>query len=282
VADPGGLVAATPSAVLSSGRDRNKWISPFAISLVILLLAWEAIVRALHIREIILPAPSAIIRSFVLQMAADPRSTHSIYFHFAVTLGEAVAGFLAGGVIGIVLGTVIAQFKVTERILMPYIVGVQGLPKVALAPLFVVWFGFGFTPKFILALTATFFPVTINAIAGFKSVERDRIEMMRSIGASRWQTFRMMSLLSALPFIFAGLEIAVSHAMLAALVGEFVGSAAGLGYLLQNVNQSLDIAAEFVVMLMLAAVGIGLYRTVVAVKHRVIAWAPDASQLNKI
>ncbi|MBV8087736.1 MAG: ABC transporter permease [Chloroflexi bacterium] len=263
------------------GKRGREWVSPFLISLVALLLVWEAVVRALHIREIILPAPSAIIRSFVLQLASDPRSTHSIYFHFGVTLGEAVAGFLAGGVIGIILGTVIAQFRITERILMPYIVGVQGLPKVALAPLFVVWFGFGFMPKFVLALTATFFPVTINAIAGFKSVEQDRIDMMRSIGASRRQTFTLMSLPAALPFIFAGLEIAVSHAMLAALVGEFVGSSAGLGYLLQNVNQSLDIATEFVVMLLLAAVGIGLYRGVLLVKHRVIAWAPEASQFNK-
>jgi len=272
-------------ATFRTARKPSWWstsdLPPFAISLVLILLAWEGIVRALHVREIILPAPSAIIGSFIAQLASDPRSTHSLYFHFAVTLGEAVAGFLAGGLIGIVLGTVIAQFKITERILMPYIVGIQGLPKVALAPLFVVWFGFGFTPKFVLALTATFFPVIINAIAGFKSVERDRIDMMRSIGASRWQTFTLMSFPSALPFIFAGLEIAVSHAMLAALVGEFVGSAAGLGYLLQNVNQSLDIAAEFVVMLLLAAVGIALYRIVVAVKHRVIAWAPEASQLSK-
>jgi NitT/TauT family transport system permease protein len=236
--------------------------------LVVFVLAWEGIVRAWHIQEFLVPAPSAIGRALMAGL------TSRLYVdHFGVTLYESLLGFLIAAAAGIACGTVIAQFRVVEQTLYPYLVALQTLPKIAIAPLLIVWLGFGITSKVVIAALVAFFPILVNVIVGLKTVDASRLDLMRSLDASRWQTFRYVTFPNALPFVFAGLDIAIVFSVLGAIVGEFVGSQRGLGNLILQFHTSLDIAGMFAVLLLLAALGVGLHLLIQAIQRRVIFWA---------
>lgn len=228
---------------------------------------WEWIVRQWAVPAYIAPPPSAVWRS----LAGGLRS--GVYLeHFWVTLFEAVAGFAIAAVSGILLGALIAQSRLVERTVYPYLVALQTLPKIAIAPLIIVWAGFGLSSKVIIAALVAFFPVLVNVIVGLKTVEPAKLELMRSLRASRWQTFRLVTFPNALPFVFAGLDIAVVFSVLGAIVGEFVGAQQGLGNLILQFNVSLDIAGVFAVMILLAVLGIALHLVMQAIERRVIFW----------
>jgi NitT/TauT family transport system permease protein len=236
--------------------------------LVVFVLAWEGIVRAWHIQEFLVPAPSAIGRALMAGL------TSRLYVdHFGVTLYESLLGFLIAAAAGIACGTVIAQFRVVEQTLYPYLVALQTLPKIAIAPLLIVWLGFGITSKVVIAALVAFFPILVNVIVGLKTVDASKLDLMRSLDASRWQTFRYVTFPNALPFVFAGLDIAIVFSVLGAIVGEFVGSQRGLGNLILQFHTSLDIAGMFAVLLLLAALGVGLHLLIQAIQRRVIFWA---------
>jgi NitT/TauT family transport system permease protein len=239
--------------------------------LVVFVLAWEGIVRAWRIQEFLVPAPSAIGRALMAGL------TSRLYVdHFGVTLYESLLGFVIAAAAGIACGTVIAQFRVVEQTLYPYLVALQTLPKIAIAPLLIVWLGFGLTSKVVIAALVAFFPVLVNVIVGLKTVDASKLDLMRSLDASRWQTFRYVTFPNALPFVFAGLDIAIVFSVLGAIVGEFVGSQRGLGNLILQFHTSLDIAGMFAVLLLLAALGVGLHLVIQAIQRRVIFWAqPD-------
>ena len=236
--------------------------------LVVFVLAWEGIVRAWRIPEFLVPAPSAIGRALAAGL------TSGLYLdHFGVTLYESLLGFLIAAAAGIACGTVIAQFRVVEQTLYPYLVALQTLPKIAIAPLLIVWLGFGITSKVVIAALVAFFPILVNVIVGLKTVDASKLDLMRSLDASRWQTFRYVTFPNALPFVFAGLDIAIVFSVLGAIVGEFVGSQRGLGNLILQFHTSLDIAGMFAVLLLLAALGVGLHLVIQAIQRRVIFWA---------
>jgi NitT/TauT family transport system permease protein len=236
--------------------------------LVVFVLAWEGIVRAWQIPEFLVPAPSAIGRALVAGL------TSRLYLdHFGVTLYESLLGFLIAAAAGIAGGTVIAQFRVVEQTLYPYLVALQTLPKIAIAPLLIVWLGFGLASKVVIAALVAFFPILVNVIVGLKTVDASKLDLMRSLDASRWQTFRYVTFPNALPFVFAGLDIAIVFSVLGAIVGEFVGSQRGLGNLILQFHTSLDIAGMFAVLLLLAALGVGLHLAIQAIQRRVIFWA---------
>src|SRR5690606_5624560 len=168
---------------------------------------------------------------------------------------------LSGGMqqrVAIVLGSVIAQSRFVENVLYPYLIAIQTTPKVAIAPLFIIWFGFGISSKIIVAGIIAFFPILVNVITGLRSTDPQRIELMRSLRATRWQIFRMVMLPSALPMIFAGLQVAVIFSLLGAIVGEFGGLRAGLGNLTMQMNVILEPAAVFAVLVCLSSIGITL------------------------
>jgi NitT/TauT family transport system permease protein len=248
---------------------RNRPHLPLVpLVLVVFVLAWEAIVRVGRVPEFLVPAPSAIGRALVAGL------TSRLYLdHFGVTLYESLLGFLIAAAAGIACGTVIAQFRVVERTLYPYLVALQTLPKIAIAPLLIVWLGFGLTSKVVIAALVAFFPILVNVIVGLKTVEASKLDLMRSLDASRWQTFRYVTFPNALPFVFAGLDIAVVFSVLGAIVGEFVGSQRGLGNLILQFHTSLDMAGMFAVLLLLAALGVGLHLAIQAIQRRVIFWA---------
>ena len=239
--------------------------------LVVFVLAWEGVVWAWRIPEFLVPAPSAIGRALVAGL------TSRLYLdHFGVTLYESLLGFLIAAAAGIACGTLIAQFRVVEQTLYPYLVALQTLPKIAIAPLLIVWLGFGITSKVVIAALVAFFPILVNVIVGLKTVDASKLDLMRSLDASRWQTFRYVTFPNALPFVFAGLDIAIVFSVLGAIVGEFVGSQRGLGNLILQFHTSLDIAGMFAVLLLLAALGVGLHLVIQAIQRRVIFWAqPD-------
>jgi NitT/TauT family transport system permease protein len=236
--------------------------------LVVFVGAWESLVQVWRIPDFLVPAPSAIGRALARGL------TSRLYLeHFWITFYESLLGFLIAAAAGIVFGAVIAQFRLLERTFYPYLVALQTLPKIAIAPLLIVWLGFGLSSKVVIAALVAFFPILVNVIVGLKTVDASKLDLMRSLDASRWQTFRLVAFPNALPFVFAGLDIAIVFSVLGAIVGEFVGSQRGLGNLILQFHTSLDLAGMFAVLILLAALGVGLHLVIQAIQRRVIFWA---------
>jgi len=251
-------------------RDRPQ-VLLIPLVFVVFVGSWEWVVRAWKIPDFLVPAPSTVAGA----LARGVRS--GLYVaNFWVTLSEALLGFVIAAVAGIVTGAVIAQFRVVEQTFYPYLVALQTLPKIAIAPLIIVWFGFGISSKIIIAATVAFFPVLVNVIVGLKTIDPAKLDLMRSLRASRWQTFRLVTFPNALPFVFAGLDIAIVFSVLGAIVGEFVGAQKGLGNLILQFNVSLDIAGVFAVLILLSVMGVALHLSMQALQKRLIFWAePD-------
>ena len=251
-----------------SWRDGNWMV---LVTLIMFIGLWELIVRGFGVPKIIFPAPSLIFESMVEGFASGRYVEHSL-----ITFWEIIAGFAIGSVGGLVLGILIGQSLFLEKILYPYVVAFQTLPKVAIAPIIVIWFGFGLTSKIIITATIAFFPLLANTIVGLRSAPLDQIELMVAFTATRWQTFRMVRLPQALPFIFVGLDVAAVLSVIGAIVGEFVGSEAGLGYLILQMNFNFDMPGVFAVLIILSLMGIGLHLLVVWVQGHVVFWVDKA------
>jgi len=193
--------------------------------------------------------------------------------HILVTVGEAAIGFAIAVAIGLTLGTLIAEFRVVERILYPYLVALQTMPKIALAPVLLVWFGFGLGSKIAVAAVISLFPVLVNTIAGLKNCDPGRLDVLRALGASRWDCFRLVKLPNALPFVFSGLSAAVMFALTGALVGEFVGASAGLGYLIVQANSNMDIPQVFAILLILVLIGVAAFAATQMARRKFLFWS---------
>ena len=239
--------------------------------IAVFLLVWEAIVRVFEIPMFILPTPSSVFTALWRGI------TSSLYVdHIWITLSETLLGFILGTSLAFLFGTVIALSRPVEYFLYPFIVMFQSMPKVALAPLIIVWFGLGLTSKVVNAALVAFFPLMVNTIVGLRSAEEDKVNLMKSLAASRTQIFWMLQLPNAMPYIFAGLEIAMIFALIGAIVAEFVGAQSGLGMLIQSMNFTMDVAGQFSVLLLLSLLGLLLNGIVIGVRRRVLFW--DASQ----
>jgi len=245
----------------------------FALRLLLVvavLLAWEALVRLFSLPAFILPAPTSIF------MALHRGFSSTLYIeHMSITLAETLMGFVLGSALAFSLGIAVALSRRVEYFLYPFIVMFQAMPKVALAPLIIIWFGLGLTSKVVSAALVAFFPLMVNTIVGLRSSEEDRINLMRSLAATRGQIFWMLQLPNALPYIFAGLEIAMIFALIGAIVAEFVGAQSGLGMLMQSMNFNMDVAGQFSVLLILSVVGLLLNSIVSEVRRRVLFWDPS-------
>ncbi len=242
----------------------------FALRLLLIaavLAVWEFLVDLTGVPEYILPPPSSIFRAMY-----NGIMTNVYPIHFWVTLTETLLGFLVGTILAFILGTVVALSRKVEYFLYPFIVMFQAMPKVALAPLIIVWFGLGLTSKVINAALVAFFPLMVNTIVGLRSAEEDRINLMRSLAASRTQIFFMLQLPNALPYIFAGLEIAMIFALIGAIVAEFVGAERGLGMLIQSMNFNMDVAGQFSILLILSLLGLVLNGIVALARRRLLFW----------
>ncbi|HEY1504994.1 MAG TPA: ABC transporter permease [Stellaceae bacterium] len=245
------------------------------ILLVLVLLFWEVIVRFFQIPSFMLPRVSNVLFALYQGLAISPFSRGGYWLNGGVTLLEVLLGFIIGSSIGLVLGIVISQIRILDATLRPYIVAFQCLPKVAIAPIIIMWFGYDISSKVVMVALLTFFPLLVNGMAGFHGVDLDRIELLRSLSATRWQIFWKVKFPSALPFIFAGLDIAAVFAVVGAIVGEFVGAQLGLGVQILSMNAQMDTAGSFSVCIVLAVMGLALNGAIRIVQRRVLFWAPS-------
>ena len=250
--DPADATAATATMDPDAPSRFAVWASAIAwplASFAALLAAWEWLVPLAQIPEYILPVPSAFFDRLWTDRAL-------ITEHTLITAKEIVLGFLMAAVVSIPLGYVIVSVKILEKAVYPVIVFFQLVPKIAIAPLFVVWFGFGLFPKVLLTFLLCFFPTLVASMTGFRALDERVLYLTRSMGMTGWQTFRLVRVPAALTYIFSGLKVSAVFAATGAIVGEFVGAHAGLGYLLLRGTSFLDMPLIFACLVALSFVGI--------------------------
>jgi NitT/TauT family transport system permease protein len=261
---PVGTIAGKPVKAVNPDAKYRKYT---LLIFILLLCIWEALPRLGLVNDILLPRFSSVFMAF-LGLVTQP------FFpkHLFVTLTEILVGFACGVTIGLTVGIMLAVSKVARAITYPFVVAFQATPKVVFAPLFIAWFGFGMSSKIVMAIVISFFPVLINTVAGLESVPESSKMLMRSIRASRFQTFIRVSLPHALPIIFAGIKAAFVFAVIGAIVGEFIGASEGLGYLLNLYNFQLRIDRVFAVIVVLASIGAGGFFFLEWLDKKLIFW----------
>ena len=252
-------------------KSENKivgWIQNYSfsiIALIVVFILWEVIVKVADVKTYILPAPSLIIGDIVDKFGLLVR-------YSLVTGWEILLGYLLSIIVGIPLGLAIFYSKFLERIIYPFLVISQTIPKIALAPLLILWLGWGIMPKIIVAFLIAFFPIVVDTVVGLKNTEPEMIHLVRSMGASRAQTFFKISLPNALPNIFGALKVASTLAVVGAVVGEFVASDSGLGYLLVVSQGYLDTTMMFAGIFFLSLLGIIFFFIIEILERIAIPW----------
>jgi NitT/TauT family transport system permease protein len=257
------LPAARSTLGVGAARITNA-LMPF-VGLAALLLLWALITTVFKIPDYLLPSPIAVIRRAVLEWRI-------LFSQTSYTLIEIVAGFLGSILIGVPMAFAVVLSRPVERVVLPMVVASQAIPKVAIAPILVVWLGFGLFPKIAISFLIAFFPILVSTIAGLKSVETEMIDLVRSMGASTTKIMLRVRLPSALPQIFSGLKVAIALSVVGAIVGEFVGADRGLGFLLLTATGALDGTLVWAALLVLIGLGILLFQIVVAVERVAIRW----------
>jgi NitT/TauT family transport system permease protein len=270
-----GLMTAKRSAAVPSGHAPSKpgrWLGERVSNLAAPVLAtvaviavWAAVVKIFDIPDYLLPAPQAVAARIVKEWPLLAKNG-------AYTLMSVLTGFVAGVAIGVPLAFGIVLSRSMERIAMPFLVMSQTIPKVAIAPILVVWLGFGILPKIAIVFLISFFPIVVSTVVGLKSVETDMIDLVRSMGARTAKIMLRVRGPSALPQMFAGFKIAVCLAVVGAIVGEFVGSDRGLGYLLLTSTGTLDGTLVWAALFVLIAMGIALFAIVSKLERLAIPW----------
>ncbi|GAB2828776.1 ABC transporter permease [Comamonas piscis] len=226
-----------------------------AALLVLLLAVWEGAGRLGGISALVLPVPSAVLQALWTGLASG-------YFwpHLAATVQAVLLGLTAGAAFGLLAGMALAESVLLERVLKPYVVVSQVVPKLALAPLFVLWFGFGMLPTVLITALVCFFPLMENTLTGLRQVDAQRLQLFRMLGASRLQTLLRLKLPTGLPAILAGLRVAVVLALVGAVVAEFMGASQGLGAVVIASQGMMDTTLMFAALLLIAALGLLLYQ----------------------
>jgi NitT/TauT family transport system permease protein len=242
------------------------------ITVVAFFVGWTAYVRLAGVSRFILPEPLAIFSAFI-ELLQEP----DIWFHAWTTVFETVSGFLIAIVVGVFLGVIMGKMRIVEIALRPFVIATQVVPKIALVPLFILWFGFGPESKIVISAVLSFFPIFSNTLLGIKSVDRGFHEVMTTFEASSFRRFTMLELPSALPNILTGMEIGIVLAIIGAIVGEFIGGNQGLGYLSVVTLQELQVDTLFGVILLLTMIGLALYFAVMMLRRLLVPWHESAN-----
>jgi NitT/TauT family transport system permease protein len=251
---------------------RGSTLIPF-VGLLVLAALWIVAVRIFKVPAYILPSPEAVGAALWSGIAINPLSPLGYYLPLWGTLKNAALGFTLGCGLGVLFGSLMAEFRFFEKLVMPYAFALQSLPKVAIAPLIVIWFGFGDGSKIAISALLAFFPMMINSFTGLRSTEPEKIELMRSLSASRLETYRIVKLPHAAPYIFAGLDMAVVYAFLGTIVAEFLGAQQGMGVVITQAQAVTDVAGVFAALIILGAVGIALHAVVRRSEARIVHWS---------
>jgi NitT/TauT family transport system permease protein len=246
------------------------WLRP-VFFLVFLVVLWDVTIRVFNIPPYQIPKPVDVVTTLwqewpMLLREAWPTTVATIW------------GFLLSAAFGIPVAMLIAGSRTVESYVYPLLVFSQSIPKIAIAPLFVVWFGFGMFPKVLSAFLLGFFPVVVSAVQGFKSVEPDMMDLARAMEANRLQIFRMVSLPHAMPAIFAGLKVSITLAVVGAVVGEFVGSNSGIGFVLQRSIGNFELPTMFAALVVLSLIGVTLFWILDVLERISIPWHASQRQ----
>lgn len=240
-------------------------VHPAVWTIIGILVFWELSVWIQQTPAYILPSPSRIAEEFMVYW---PR----LLFHASVTLSEILIGFTCAILIGVPLAVLITYSRVAERAIFPIIAASQSIPKVAIAPLLAVWFGYGMAPKVVVVILLSFFPIVVNSVVGLRSSSAEMLHLARSMGASPWQMFWKFRLPQALPNMFAGLKLATVLAVIGAIVAEFIGADSGLGYVIVVAGSSFDIARQFSAIITISAIGMTFFAIIGWLEKVVVPW----------
>jgi NitT/TauT family transport system permease protein len=246
-----------------------RFMPPLAL-FVGVVVVWEAVSRMFRLPEFVLPAPTAIVEVLISNQRA-------LGYAAFVTAREVLWGFVLSAVVGAAVALMIARFAAFGRALYPLVVLFQNVPKVALAPLFILWFGFDLAPKVVLIVVIAFFPVAINMLVGLQTVDANLIALMRSVGASRNEILLRIQVPNSLPYLMAGLKVAVTLAVIGAIVGEFAGAQAGLGYMIQFASTQMQTSLVFAALVEVSVLGMLFYYVIEWVERHYIDWMPAAA-----
>lgn len=252
------------------------WIST-PIVVVLCWFGWKAAIALFNISPFVLPQPEKVVTAMWDIVQED-----GFWHHVSATLQATFAGFAIALVFGLVMGVILGRIAWLERALRPVIVASQVVPKVALVPLFILWFGFGVTSKIVIAALLAFFPIMLNVILGVRSVDPGHKDVMRSLNAGRWATFRHLDYHSTLPYVLAGMEIGIVFAIIGAILGEYLGGDQGLGFLIVRELNGLDPQSLFAVVGVLTIIGFALFLAVVGLKRLLIPWHESVIETNQV
>jgi NitT/TauT family transport system permease protein len=238
-------------------------------TIVVTLLAWQVMVTVLAVPAYFIPAPSDVAVALV-----RGRALYAV--NYLVTLYSTLVAFASAFAAGVVLGALVSEMRFLRRTLYPLLIAMQSMPRIALAPIIIVWFGFGVTSKIVLGAISAFFPIFLNTVHGMVTVDPDQVALMRSFRASRMQLFWKVKLPNALPFLLAGANIGIIFAILAVIVGEFLGANQGMGFLIVNESSQMDTAGVFANIVVLSATGIGFHYGIAYLRTRLLAWTVNS------
>jgi len=242
-------------------------IVPALALMAVSLAVWEIVIRVFDVPTFVLPAPSAVVVSLI-------ESRMQLLDAARFTAAEVLIGFVLAAITGMAVALVIARFERFGRALYPLIVLFQNVPKIALAPIFILWFGYDLAPKVLLIVVIAFFPVAIDMLAGLQSVEPSFVALMNSVGAGKTKILMRVRIPHALPHLFAGLKVAITFSVIGAIVGEFAGANAGLGYVIQFASTQLDTPLIFSALVVVSVLGLAFYYVVELAEKLLVPWAP--------
>jgi NitT/TauT family transport system permease protein len=251
-----------------SSNPLAAWLArngPVLAIVVVIFATWEIAVRALNVPDYILPSPWVIAAKIVI-------SWHLLLVNAFVTFQEILLGFALSVVIAIPLAIAVVYSRIFERVAFPFMVSLQTIPKVALAPILVMWLGYGILPKVMVAFLISFFPIVINSVIGMRSAEKEMIYLVQSMGAGELTTFLKIRLPKALPSIFGGLKVGIGQAVVGATVGEFIAAEHGLGYLQLIAQVRLDTPLLFAAVVVLSLLGVLLFNAVALAERIALPW----------
>ena len=255
------------TSITRGNRYSVRRLIPIVAAIAICGITWQAAAALGGLPPFILPGPLAVIDRLIKVLGDGSLVRHSLF-----TLGEVLAGMAAGVGSAALLGYLLSKSRLAEQILAPYIVATQAIPVVAIAPLLFIWLGSGVFSKVLICALIVFFPVLVNTVVGLRSVSANLRELMRSLGATRWQNFRHLELPAALPVLLGGLKVGATLSVIGAVVGEFIAPDRGLGFLISVARGQYDTALVFVGVFSLVAMALLLYGLVALAESRFLAW----------
>jgi len=259
-----------------SAASFRRWLNSIMPALVLcagVLIFWEVVIRLFSVPTFVLPAPTAIIDALIANRGALAVAAQA-------TALEVVLGFVLSALVGILVALVIVRFERFGKALYPLVVLFQNVPKVALAPIFILWFGYDLAPKVLLIVVIAFFPVAIDMLVGLQSVEPAFVALMRSVGASKGKILLRVRIPHSLPYLMAGLKVAITFSVIGAIVGEFAGANQGLGYVIQFASTQLDTPLIFAALIVVSVLGLAFYYIIEFAERWLVPWAPKFDPIH--